>query len=66
MAGYRIYWRATDEPRWTQSVYVGDVTTHVMKNMVIDNWFFGVAAVGMDGSESPVVFPGAAGNFGGY
>ena len=66
LAGYRIYWRATDEPRWTQSVYVGDATTHVMKNMVIDNWFFGVAAVGMDGSESPVVFPGAAGNFGGY
>ena len=47
-------------------MYVGDATTHVMKNMVIDNWFYGVAAVGMDGSESPVVFPGAAGNFGGY
>lgn len=66
LAGYRIYWRATDEPRWTHSVFVGDVASHAMKNMVIDNWFFGVAAVGTDGSESPVVFPGAAGNFGGY
>lgn len=66
LAGYRIYWRATDEAQWSNSVYVGDVTSHVLKNMVIDNWFFGVASVGTDGSESPVVFPGAAGNFGGY
>ncbi len=66
LAGYRIYWRATDEPAWTHSIYVGNVTSHVLRNLVIDNWFFGVAAVGTDGSESPVVFPGAAGSFGGY
>lgn len=66
LAGYRIYWRATDEPRWTHNVYVGDVDSHTLKNIVIDNWLFGVAAVGVDGSESPVVFPGAAGSFGGY
>ena len=66
LAGYRRYWRATDEPGWSHSLYVGDVTSHVLKNQVIDNWFFGVAAVGVDGSESPVVFPGAAGSFGGY
>lgn len=66
LAGYRIYWRATDEPQWTHSVYVGDVDSYTLKNLVIDNWFFGVAAVGKDGSESPVVFPGAAGSFGGY
>lgn len=66
LAGYRLYWRATDEPGWSHSLYVGDVTSHVLKNQVIDNWFFGVAAVGVDGSESPVVFPGAAGSFGGY
>ncbi len=66
LAGYRVYWRATDEPRWTNSVYVGDVDSHTLKNIVIDNWLFGVAAVGIDGSESPVVFPGAAGSFGGY
>lgn len=66
LAGYRIYWRLTDAPQWTHSVYVGNVDTHTMKNVVIDNYYFGVAAVATDGSESPVVFPGAAGSFGGY
>lgn len=66
LAGYRIYWRLTTEPQWSHSRYVGDVTQHTLKNVVIDNYFFGVSAVGKDGSESPVVFPGAAGSFGGY
>ena len=66
LAGYRIYWRLTDAPQWTHSVYVGDVDSHTLRNVVIDNYFFGVAAVAKDGSESPVVFPGAAGSFGGY
>jgi len=66
LAGYRIYWRLTTDPQWTHSVYVGDVTEHTLKNVVIDNYFFGVAAVSKDGAESPVVFPGAAGSFGGY
>jgi hypothetical protein len=66
LAGYRVYWRLTTEPQWTRSVYVGDVTEHTLKNVVIDNYFFGVAAVAKDGTESPVVFPGAAGSFGGY
>ena len=47
-------------------MYVGDVATHTLRNVVIDNYFFGVAAVARDGTESPVVFPGAAGSFGGY
>jgi Zn-dependent M28 family amino/carboxypeptidase len=66
LAGYRIYWRLTTEPQWTHSVYVGDVTRYTLENVVIDNYFFGVSAVGKDGAESPVVFPGAAGSFGGY
>src|SRR5690554_310867 len=66
LAGYRIHWRLTTEPQWTHSVYVGDVTTHTLENVVIDNHFFGVSAVAADGAESPVVFPGAAGSFGGY
>jgi Zn-dependent M28 family amino/carboxypeptidase len=66
LAGYKIYWRLTTEPQWTHSVYVGDVTQRTLKHVVIDNYFFGVSAVGKDGSESPVVFPGAAGSFGGY
>lgn len=66
LAGYRIYWRLTAEPQWTHSVYVGDVDAYTLKDIVIDNYFFGVAAVSKEGFESPVVFPGAAGSFGGY
>jgi len=66
LAGYRLYWRLTTEPTWTRSQYVGDVTEFELKNMVIDNYFFGVSSVAKDGFESPVVFPGPAGSFGGY
>lgn len=66
LAGYRVYWRLTTDPQWTRSRWVGDVETATLQNVVIDNYFFGVAAVAKDGSESPVVFPGAAGSFGGY
>ncbi|WP_394176331.1 M28 family peptidase [Thalassotalea litorea] len=66
LAGYRIYWRLTTEPQWTHSRYVGNVDTFTLDNIVIDNYFFGVASVSKDGFESPVVFPGPAGSFGGY
>lgn len=59
LAGYRIYWRRTDAPQWDHSIFVGDVTEYTLRNVVIDNWFFGVAAVGRNGNESPVVFPGS-------
>jgi hypothetical protein len=45
---------------------VGDVDTATLHDIVIDNFFFGVAAVAKDGTESPVVFPGPPGSFGGY
>ncbi len=66
LAGFRIHWRLTTEPQWTHSRWVGDVTEFTLENTIIDNYFFGVSAVAADGSESPVVFPGAAGSFGGY
>ncbi|CAN5614438.1 M20/M25/M40 family metallo-hydrolase [soil metagenome] len=55
--GYRIYWRLTTEPQWTNWVYVGNVTEYTMNNLTIDNHLFGVAAVARDGNESVVVFP---------
>ncbi len=64
LAGYKIYWRLTDAPQWQFSRYVGDVTSFTLENIVIDNYFFGVASVSKDGFESPVVYPGAAGSFG--
>ena len=66
LAGYKVYWRLTTDPQWTRSRWVGNVDAYTLKNIVIDNYFFGVAAVAKDGTESPVVFPGAAGSFGEY
>ncbi len=64
LAGYRIYWRLTDQPQWTYSRWVGDVETFTLDNIVIDNFYFGVASVAKNDAESPVVFPGPAGSFG--
>ena len=55
--GYTIYWRDTTSPIWDHSRYLGDITEYILEGVVIDNFFFGVAAVGKDGLESPVVFP---------
>ncbi|MCR9182102.1 MAG: M28 family metallopeptidase [Flavobacteriaceae bacterium] len=55
--GYKIYWRDTTSPTWDHSRYVGDVSEFTLEGIVIDNYFFGVAAVGKDGHESVVVFP---------
>jgi len=63
LAGYRVHWRLTTEPEWTHSRFVGKVNEWEFTNLVIDNYFFGVSAVAKDGSETPVVFPGAAGRF---
>ena len=64
LAGYRVYWRLTDQPQWQWSRFVGQVDTYTLENVVIDNYYFGVSAVALDGSETPVVFPGPAGSFG--
>jgi hypothetical protein len=64
LAGYKIYWRYTDSPQWQYSKFIGDVIQYTLENVVIDNYFFGVASVSKEGFESPVVFPGAAGSFG--
>lgn len=57
VAGYKIYWRDTTSPTWDYSRYVGDVDEFTLEGIVIDNFFFGVAAVGKDGHESLIVFP---------
>lgn len=64
LKGYKIYWRFTDAPQWQFSRFVGNVTEFTLDNVVIDNYFFGVASVSQDGHESPVVYPGPAGAFG--
>jgi Zn-dependent M28 family amino/carboxypeptidase len=54
--GYKIYWRDTTSPTWDNSRYVEN-TEFTLNGIVIDNFFFGVAAVGKNGHESIVVFP---------
>jgi Zn-dependent M28 family amino/carboxypeptidase len=57
IAGYKIYYRDTTAPQWTHFRFVGDVTEFTLEGMVIDNFLFGVAAVGENGNESVVAFP---------
>ncbi|MEE4360387.1 MAG: M28 family peptidase [Pseudomonadales bacterium] len=59
LAGYRLYWRDTTAAQWTHTRWIGDVTRFTLEGMVIDNFVFGVAAVGRDGNESVVAFPTA-------
>ncbi len=57
LVGYKVYWRDTTSPQWQYSRFVGKVTDYTLKNVVIDNYLFGVAAVGKNGSESLIQFP---------
>src|SRR3954469_16560842 len=57
LAGYEIVWRDTTSPLWTNSKFVGNVTTYTFKEMSKDNYFFGVRAVDKSGHKSPVVYP---------
>ena len=54
--GYKIYWRDTTSPTWDHSRYVEN-TEFTLEGIVIDNFYFGVAAVSENGHESVVVFP---------
>jgi hypothetical protein len=62
-ASYKVWWRDTLAPRWTHVRDAGDATALTLKDITIDDWFFGVSSVSADGYESPVEFPGAAGAF---
>lgn len=55
--GYKIYWRDTTSPVWQKSRFVGNVTDYILKNIVIDNYLFGVASIGGNGAESLIQFP---------
>jgi hypothetical protein len=57
LAGYEVVWRDTTAPEWTDSIFVGNVSTFLMKGRSKDNVFFGVRAVGKAGNKSPVVYP---------
>ncbi|MBY0493145.1 MAG: M20/M25/M40 family metallo-hydrolase [Cyanobacteria bacterium] len=51
---YRIYWRDTWNNDWEHSQTIGNVTQFTMKNVNIDDFVFGVSALGAEGQESLV------------
>ena len=53
-AAYRIYWRDTWNNDWEHSQTIGNVTQFTLKNVNIDDFVFGVSAIGPDGQESMV------------
>jgi len=55
--GYKVYWRDTTSPTWDHYKYVEGVQGITLEGIVIDNFLFGVAAVGEDGHESIVSYP---------
>jgi len=58
LAGYKVYWRDTTAPQWQWHRWAGMNDSLTLENVIIDNFLFGVAAVGKEGNEGPVVFPG--------
>lgn len=63
-ARYRVWWRDTTSPTWTHSQLAEPGSASLLlKNVNIDDWFFGVSSISKDGFESPVEFPGPAGSF---
>jgi hypothetical protein len=51
---YRVYWRDTWENDWQHTQSVGNVTAFVLPNVPIDDYVFGVSAIGPAGHESLV------------
>jgi len=52
--GYRVYWREPWRYDWQHTRTVGNVTEVVLPGTSIDDWVFGVAAIGAGGHESLV------------
>jgi hypothetical protein len=52
--GYRIVWREAWLPEWQHEALVGNVTEYVLRRIIIDDYVFGVAAIGPDGHESTI------------
>ncbi|HET7461261.1 MAG TPA: M28 family metallopeptidase [Longimicrobium sp.] len=58
LAGYRVYWREPESAQWQFSRFIpGNVTEATLPGIVIDNYFFAVAAVDREGHESRPVYP---------
>ena len=59
-AAYKVYWRRADAQDWADSRVVTGATETVLKDVVVDDHFIGVAAIGKDGAASIATFGGMA------
>lgn len=57
LKGYKIVWRASSEPYWQHSKFVGDTLAYTVKDVSKDNYIFGVKSVDNFGNTSPAVYP---------
>ncbi len=55
---YRVQWRRTDSPGWTDTREVVGGTTTILRQVPVDDHFVGVSAIGANGAESLVTFAG--------
>ncbi|MEP6590044.1 MAG: M28 family metallopeptidase [Gemmatimonadota bacterium] len=56
--GYKVYWRDTTAPQWQYWRWVpAGATSLLLQGVIIDDFDFGVAAVGPKGNESVIQFP---------
>jgi hypothetical protein len=61
-SAYRIFWREAWGPDWQHEMLVGNVTEATLRDTLIDDLVFGVAAVDASGHESlvsPYIAPGS-------
>ena len=56
LAGYRIVWRETYQPFWTDALEVGPETRAIVPKVSKDDAFFAVQAIDRDGNASVPVF----------
>ena len=53
-SGYRVFWREAWAPDWQHEMTVGNLTEVVLPDVSIDDYVFGVSAIGPGGHESLV------------
>ncbi len=62
VAGWKVYFRETSQPLWTNFVFVpdtaaGDEVWANLPELSKDKYIFGIVSVGKNGAESPAVVP---------
>jgi hypothetical protein len=59
-ARYKVRWRRNDKADWSDERVVSGATQLLLKEVSVDDHYFGVSALAVDGAESIVTFAGRA------